>query len=389
MSDISGIQATAHSVGQSKPSNEQNTILFRVDANSEVGAGHLMRCIALAFGFQHYQITCVFLVDDGTNSYLQGLQGFPFNTLQKDAACLDEIDWIQSVSGSTQAIGIVLDGYQFSETYREKLSGIGLPVVAIDDTNTVGKLFADVVINPVSSATGLNYVVTAPDATLLLGSDYILLRPEFINESLSDRLPDELPEDKQRKNELYQSRQSCLISFGASDASGLTIPVLDALRTSQLGDSPITVVTGGAYSSTVQLRALVSDVKLTNKSITHLEHVSNMAPVLRSAKMAISAAGGTVFELAAMGVPTILLVVADNQLGAALEQQEKGWCHVIDARQSLSMDDLISAAQCLWTNNNLRLEMHHHAIENAVTDGAQRAAGEIVSHIQESVREIM
>jgi len=371
----------------------QNTILFRVDTNSTIGAGHLMRCIALAYGFQHYQLVCIFLVNDETEHYLQGLNDFPFKIKNNDKGDLSEFSWIELVAKSMTAIGIVLDGYQFSENYRDTLSSIGLPIIAIDDTNTGGKLFADVVINPVSSAGTLNYKQTAPGATLLLGSDYILLRPEFIKASMSNKLTDKT---QSMSDQSYQRRQACLITFGASDISGLTIPVLDALTMNELDVSPITVVTGGAYPSTEQLRTLISSLKASLKAnlintagpiITHLEHVRNMAPVLKGAKMAISAAGGTVFELAAMGVPTILLVVADNQLNAALEQQDKGWCQVIDARQSLSMPDLISAAQRLWENNELRLEMHRCAIQNAVTDGAQRAAGEIVNHIKNKTRE--
>jgi len=341
----------------------ESVVLFRVDANSVIGAGHLMRCIALAHGFINYGVKPLFLISADTQAIIESRNDFPFDYILTAYTCCDEeFEWIASISSSRYVYAVVLDGYQFNESYRKKLKSLKFPLIVLDDCNNSGPLYADIVVNAISRAVHLNYQKNAPNAKLLLGSEYTLLRPEF-----SKPLIDE-----------YSSRLECLITFGASDVAGLSLPVLRAIISSAPEISPVSVVSGPAYK---ELPALKKNINKKSKDLSHFHNVSNMYPILSKAKMAISAAGGTVFELAALGVPSLIIIVSDNQINAALEQQEKGWCKVIDARQGTSPQVIVSAALELWNNESLRQIMHQKACKSAIINGADRSAEKIIAHL--------
>lgn len=366
------LELSSTSTSSTKPDDLNVTVSFRVDANTKIGGGHFMRCIALAHGFVNGGARCLFLVERETLKFVEQLESFSFPLEVYDLGCENEIDWIDKICVKMASRVVVLDGYQFNANFRQALSGLDALLVVIDDDNSNGELFADFIVNPVSRAVKLGYEHTSPRAKLLLGPNYTLLRPEFTSIS-SGHLHRE-----------YAEREDLLISFGASDVGNMTIPLLEKILSSRRGVEPVTVVTGAAYLRKESLVSLIEEVGDHSGLVTHLHQVNNMATVMKNAKMAVSAAGGTVFELAAMGVPTILLVVADNQLNAALEQQSMGWCRVIDAREAFSCDSLMQQIEVIWNDDAMRVRMSRIALENAVTGGADRVANEILQVLSQS-----
>ena len=70
-----------------------------------------------------------------------------------------------------------------------------------------------------------------------------------------------------------------------------------------------------------------------------------MANLFANARLAISAAGSTAFELACCGVPAVFAVVADNQLLSIMEQKQYGWCEVVDCREKNQPEELLLLAE--------------------------------------------
>jgi spore coat polysaccharide biosynthesis predicted glycosyltransferase SpsG len=141
----------------------------------------------------------------------------------------------------------------------------------------------------------------------LLGPRYLLVREEFRN------LPKRCAKEKVER---------ILVTMGGSDLMGLTAKALRVLQ--GIGsDIAVDVVMGAAFNDKDAVEIEVS--RMSNVNL--LYDVDDMAELMLKADLAISAAGSTLYELAACGVPTIALVQADNQVAMA-ESMDKAGCIV-------------------------------------------------------------
>jgi spore coat polysaccharide biosynthesis predicted glycosyltransferase SpsG len=86
--------------------------------------------------------------------------------------------------------------------------------------------------------------------------------------------------------------------------------------------------------------------------------------------LAVSAAGGSQFELLACAVPAMLVVVAENQKNASQEAASQGWCKVFNV-DDLDADELAMQCISLWQKPELLGLMHQKALEFPVVDGAK------------------
>src|SRR5690606_19457883 len=118
-------------------------VLFRVDASSAMGIGHLMRCQALAQALMQQQIDILFAVRQASlviarnrNDWVGQVVLIPENTSQ-----VDELDWLQNTIDLLALDFAVLDGYQFDSEYRARLKALVNKLVLFDDNNNSGLLY--------------------------------------------------------------------------------------------------------------------------------------------------------------------------------------------------------------------------------------------------------
>ena len=237
--------------------------------------------------------------------------------------------------------GIVIDGYHFSERYRQSLSGCGLPVVTMDDGTTQYPLHADVVVNVSPLAKIEDYITITASAHLLLGPSYVSLRSEFRHDKKSiETTP---PKD-----------QHVLITFGGSDPLGLTLPVVVALLDQLPEQVILDVVVGGAVADDDKIDQLA--IHHANRILLH-KNTSTMAELMQRATMAIAAAGSTLWELAYLAIPTIAVVIADNQ-AVMLRSPLSDWFGTIDARTDTgdAINQVAAASQALWKDSKARAD---------------------------------
>ncbi|WP_339724824.1 UDP-2,4-diacetamido-2,4,6-trideoxy-beta-L-altropyranose hydrolase [uncultured Paraglaciecola sp.] len=326
-------------------------VAFRVEGNPNIGLGHLMRCMALAQGLVNSGHHVFFFMSDASQQFCRQRTDWlgdiiPLAELDKKA----EPEWLVNQCGSLQADWLVLDGYQFDQAYRHSLQSIKFKLAVFDDINNSGALYADLVINGAPNTALLDYQSTAPNALLALGQDYQVLRQEFLQVNNND----------------WAERENLTLTFGGSDPKNLTIKLLNALQKLSLS-MPITVITGAAYPSLLELKNVIKNSDL---DINHLHDCQNMAQLLENTKLAISAAGGSQFELRACAVPAILVVVADNQLLASQEAAKQGWCQLANHEQ-VNADELAQQCLSLWQQPDLLHSMHKMAGLFPVVDGAK------------------
>lgn len=326
-------------------------VAFRVDGSPSMGLGHLMRCMAMAQGLAESGHQVFFYVSEDSLQFCRERTdwvGEIFTLTHVDKVL--EPEWLVEQCVKLHADWLMLDGYHFEQTYRLALKSHKFKLAVFDDINNSGALYADLVINGAPNAVLLDYATTAPRALLAIGQEYQVLRQEFL----------------QANKKPWSERENLTLMFGGSDPKNLTIGLLKALN-KRKPTMPITVITGAAYHALAELQNLISNSDL---EITHLHDCQNMAEVLENTRLAISAAGGSQFELRACAVPTILVVVADNQLLASQDAAHQGWCQLATSHD-LNAEKLAEQALSLWQQAQDLLAMHKMALLLPVIDGAK------------------
>jgi UDP-2,4-diacetamido-2,4,6-trideoxy-beta-L-altropyranose hydrolase len=344
-------------------------LVFRVDANAQMGLGHLLRCQALAQAFvaQHSRVKIHFVIRQASLFACQSRADWcgEVHVLADELSWQDEALWLARFCQQNHIQALVLDGYHFTQAFRQQLATIPVLHVLFDDNNDSGACHCDVLINGASNAASLGYEKSAPGASLLLGDKFRILRPEFSKPAY--RLP-------------WHKREQLAIVMGGSDPLNLSIAILQALESSQYRPN-IILATGGAYPFDEALKRFLNTTTL---DIEHRRNCQNMAEVFGQSKLVISAAGGSQFELLACHTPAILVIVADNQTNATQQAVQQKWCAMLDFSDKQSMPALLTLFASLWASPGRLTAMHKAAIPLADTQGAARVVKGIMQKLGES-----
>ena len=284
------------------------TIYFRTDGNEEIATGHIMRCLSIARACTALQITCCFLVADETSlSILQERFAFPdefsISCLQTNYQDMEsELPVLQSLIKDCS--WLFIDSYYVTPSYLSELQKY-CRTAYLDDM-----LAFDYPVDLV-----INYDIDADKIPScyrfiphrLIGASYTPLREQFQNTVCQVR-----PEV-----------HNIFLSTGGTDACNAAGKILnrivitrdgnDTLFSDALQNCQYHVVTSRLNSYYQELIRL-SD---TYPAIHIHENVQNMASLMGECDLALSAGGTTLYELCAVGVPSISFVTADNQLNAA------------------------------------------------------------------------
>ena len=330
-------------------------VAFRVEGEPNIGLGHVMRCMALAQSLVSCGHNVLFFMSQRSQHFCGNRTDWQGEILAIPEAIADidktaELDWLITQCTDLRVDWLVLDGYQFDQAYCYAVQSNAFKFAVFDDMNNSGTLYADMVINGALNASLHSYQLTAPKALLAVGQGYQVLRQEFL----------------QPMNKKWSDRKSLTLMFGGSDPKGLTIMAIQSLYKVN-ASMPITIITGAAF---VGLNDLADLIKTSGLDITHLHDCQNMAAVLVKTKLALSAAGGSQFELLACATPSILVVVAENQKNASQDAASQGWCQVVN-NDELSADEWVEQCLSLWQQPELLNSMHQKALLYPAVDGAK------------------
>ena len=318
-------------------------IAIRVDGNNEIGFGHLMRMKALAREFSKLGAEVIFLSRNPEN-----IEGYRVMQLERRTG--DEEDLrVEEMLMEMQAGMFIIDSYEYNQERLERVGQWALFTVYVDDLN-LHPFNTDFVVNGNLYAPGLPY---RGRARFLLGSKYLLMREEFAGVPL--RLP----------------HQHILITFGAADMENVTPGILRALKIYEhFEDLHWHVVIGPVFRNVAEIEAVARDCP---NVILHYNPDVKM--LMDFCDISITAAGSTTYELAACGVPALLVVAADNQLRLAREAERQGMAFNLGWFHELNPDRLYSALDRLINNQILRKKMAIRGQELIDGRGAQRVAG--------------
>jgi UDP-2,4-diacetamido-2,4,6-trideoxy-beta-L-altropyranose hydrolase len=339
-------------------------LLIRADASPEIGTGHVMRCLGLAQAWQA-EGGSVYLLGEITEGLELRLreEGITVQVLESSPG--EKNDALETAR-KAQAIGatwVVVDGYHFDGSYQRRLREVGVRVLFLDDYGHADHYDADLVLNQNIDAEATLYDNRSEHTELLLGSRYALLRKEF----WPWRGPRRTPQPKTDR---------VLVTLGGADPDNCTEMVVRALGRLNREDLRCTVVIGGSNPNE---GSIAIAVERTGVSTDLRSDVSDMASLMAEHDVAVSAGGSTCWELAFMGIPNVILVLADNQRGIAEGLEEAGTALNLGWHEEVEKEEIDDQVEKLLRNDEQRLRMARRAQELVDGRGAERVLGKMLS----------
>ena len=316
------------------------TLVFRVDAGSDIGTGHLMRCLALAQAWKARGGKAVFITSCRIEGLLTRLRDEDFVMYLLPRSAPDDWDDTQKILTGYSGVLVVLDGYLFDGDYQQRIKELGHRLLVIDDTAHLKHYYADIILNQNLGAEGLLYSCE-PYTRLLLGTKYVLLRREFTSWSSS-------------KREIPPTARHLLVTLGGADPVNLTLKVIRALQQVKIPDLEATVVIGGSNPNADILQA---ETVRGNVKMRLVRDAKNMPELMAWADVAVTAGGTTSWEIAFLGLPSLVLVFADNHAGIAKELDAAGAARNLGWGEGLDPDVICRALSKLIQSSRIREDM--------------------------------
>ncbi|HXY35415.1 MAG TPA: UDP-2,4-diacetamido-2,4,6-trideoxy-beta-L-altropyranose hydrolase [Planctomycetaceae bacterium] len=320
---------------------------MRADANSVIGTGHVMRCLALAQAWQDAGGKVAFATTDLPESLIQRLwtercdvHGFESAPVSSREA--NDIQETLRIANVVRPQWLVLDGYDLGPSYQLALRDSRWRLMSIDDDWRHERYHVDLLLNQNAGATSALYASRKVSGRLLLGCQYALLRREFRKQLQ--------PEPRGGGRTIAKF----LITLGGADQKNDTSRLIRICRGCLPADCEIHVLVGPANPHVHSLRETCE--KLAQLSRERGEKmpqvVLHVAPpdvrtIMAACDLALTAAGSSVYELGFLGIPMLLVVTAENQraIAAALDSMGAAvWIDESSVHTARGVMSVISAA---------------------------------------------
>ncbi|MED4877004.1 UDP-2,4-diacetamido-2,4,6-trideoxy-beta-L-altropyranose hydrolase [Anoxybacillus geothermalis] len=291
-------------------------VVFRVDSSVTIGTGHVMRCLTLAKQLKQKNVNISFICRDLEGNLINFIKDHGFAVYVLPKIRINETDnndtfkwykenWKQDVRETLNIIKaqirsidfFIIDHYGIDEKWESKLKPFTKKLMVIDDLAN-RKHVCDFLLD---QNLYLNYQeryknLVPPECKQLLGPNYVLLREEFIEASHQSRI---------RNGEIH----NILVFFGGTDPTNETVKALDALALLD-NNIKVNVVVGSSNKRKDEIQEYCDRY---SNFFFHCQ-VSNMAELMNEADLAIGAGGTTTWERCYLGLPSITIIVADNQI---------------------------------------------------------------------------
>jgi len=325
-------------------------VAFRVDATSQIGTGHFMRCLTLADSLKS-QGVYIRLVSRNLPAHLGEMlnaKGMDFvmlsnNIVDEPGGDLAHSQWlgvsqVQDAHATVQAISdrqwdwIVVDHYALDARWESAVRGCTKQILAIDDIADRNHDCDMLLDQNFYSDMHSRYDGKVPGHCVkLLGPRYALLRDEF-----------------RQLRALVHPRtgtvKNILVFFGGVDADNYTGLALEALATLENKAIKIDVVIGAQHPCREQIQRTCN----AQGYVCHVQ-TSRMAELMAEADLAIGAGGSATWERCCLGLPALSICTAENQRRQITDAAEVGLLYAISGNDAVA-DAIRSHTKALLEN---------------------------------------
>jgi UDP-2,4-diacetamido-2,4,6-trideoxy-beta-L-altropyranose hydrolase len=312
---------------------------LRADASLNIGTGHVMRCLTLAEELRRRGAVCRFICREHSGHLIGYIRERGFEVLvlpnatpsealaaraAEDYAAWLGTDLATDAAQARQALGgrrldwLVVDHYALDESWERLMRPMARHILVIDDLAN-RRHDCEVLLDQNLGRTARDYAGQLPaTGTVLAGPRYALLRPEFAAlhaQALQRRTPTRV--------------RQLLVTLGGVDKDNVTLSVLEVLATSELpADCRIVVVMGAGAPGLQSVRDFAGRA---SSRIELRVNEKDMAALMATSDAAIGAAGGTAWERCCLGLPTLVVMMAENQRAGAMALKASGAALLADA----------------------------------------------------------
>ena len=342
-------------------------MLIRADCSEQMGTGHVMRCLALAQAWQDEGCRIAFAQAScpaGVAERLQAEKVEIVNLACRPGSAEDALATVEAAK-SCGSEWVVLDGYHFDAQYHAAIKNGGLNLLAMDDFGALDRYVADIIVNQDPIADERLYVHRNPNTRLLLGTAYTFLRREFREHARPQR---DVPAIARR----------LLLTFGGSDPDRLTEMALAELDSVAVDGLETVVLVGPGNSRGDALEAAGhgrSNLRLLRPAVSPTAH--DVFAWMAWCDLAVTAAGGTLWELAYCRVPAIALLVSEEQSPAMDMLHKCGACLSLGLGRQLPRGQLAKAISTLCHDPQCRATLATNLAAMVNGRGAERVLSEM------------
>ena len=331
---------------------ESNYCVFRVDSSHNIGTGHVMRCLTLADALREKGCTCQFVCrnhpgnlsaliqEKGYRVTLLPLQEFQVEPYPHHASWVGA-DWQTDAKETGVLIAtletppdwLVVDHYGLDARWETSLRPAVGRIFVIDDLADRSHDCDLLLDQNLVANRALRYVGKVPKhAGLMLGPEYALLQPQYADLHL--RVPP-------REGPVRR----VLVFFGGADADNLTGRVIAAFLSLKFESVVLEVVINPDSAHAASIRNQVFGY---GQIILH-ERLASLAQVIVRADLAIGAGGATSWERCCLGLPALVITLAENQKPIAEEMQQENLIHWLGHKNEVSEMILAEVMQKLFS----------------------------------------
>lgn len=303
-------------------------IVFRTDASLQIGTGHVVRCLTLAKALRSRGAECRFICREHIGNLIEQIQqdGFKCSRLPIPKSQVNDVTesalahaawigatWQHDAHETIHALGgeladwLIIDHYGLEKRWESTLRPHAKKMMVIDDLadryhECDVLLDQNLVANMETRYQGL----LPAGCTTLLGPKYALLQPEYAE--LHPRTPPRTGPVKR-----------ILVFFGGADQHNLTERTISAFLNLKRDDIELDVVINPNSPHASKIRAQVQSYANINVHGA----LPSLAPLIQQADLAVGAAGATSWERCCLGLPSLVLTLAENQKPIALELHDR------------------------------------------------------------------
>lgn len=330
-------------------------ILFRVDGGGKIGMGHVYRSLAVADELRAVSTADILFLMSA--EYPEGRRrvsdsGFPVRVLQK-AATESVIEAIREYSPDI----VVNDRPLLEKDYLSALATVGASTVNLVDN-------LENLEDPVEAASVI--IATMHEDQVdsegyYAGPAYAILHESFAGQTKSIR----------------ERPRGLVLTFGGSDPQNLTLRVLRALAPLASG-LEVTAILGPAFSYKKELETSLDQLSYRPRI---LEGVDHMAKVLREADLVFCSGGMTVYEIAALGTPGIVLCQNVREMRRMEKFARRGSVLHLGLGSGVAEERIREAARELLSNPDKRRRMSEAGRRLVDSYGARRVVDLVMNSV--------
>ncbi len=338
-----------------KPSAPKR-VLFRTDASTSIGSGHVVRCLTLAEGLRQRDYDCCFVCREHSGNLIDLIRNRGFTAIglpldvQSPSRAVDEVElthanWVgarweidaqqtlfAANANASRFDWLVVDHYGLDFRWEQCMRTVSHRIFAIDD---LGDRQHDCDILLDQNITALSedrYTGKVPiHCGLILGPRYALLQPPYaeLRKDLSIR---------------QSSIQRILVYFGGSDLQNLTGMAVSAiLSLRQRSEIQVDVVVSSSFPFLDELNHQIN----SHPEIKLYGALPSLAQLMARADLSIGAGGATSWERCCLGLPSLVITLADNQFANARELDRLGYIRWLGHQDEVAQSQIAEHLQHL------------------------------------------